>query len=409
MKMMQMSNTNQNLHTAKRLHNSRNYVEAEEIYRALFLEDKDSFERNDKVFFLQSINEKYLKGNYPISILEEQADFVKENFTQEDCAGRNFQDPYALIFLNIAKRHYTNRNYLKALTSIWNVKPELLSTYNPRMNRNRFNYSLKERWYFIMIDSLYGRKDYDDAIRYVNEAIVSLPNSKTEAKLWIMYKLAKIHYDMGNYEDSLKILDDISSVKKESFVYGFIARNYYALNDYDNAMKYAVDAVLVNKAVQNNLSNYMLLGDILDKKGYKEESIKHYYLVYTFRKADGRKIPDDLSLIIERENLDMENKNFRKILKELRPFWKELKFSTMERYDGRIEKVFNEKRFGFIDCDAFQEGVYFQFKDFKDEEYFICEGVNVSFYAIDSYDYNKNRESHKVIEIEVELGKEYDD
>ena len=278
--MIYMENTNINLHTARRLHNSSNYVEAEEIYRALFDENKDSFDRNDKVFFLRCIFEKYFRGNYPLFCLEEQADFVKENFTQEDCSKRNFQDPYAQIFIAIAKKHKDNQNFLKAITSILAVKPELLSTYNPRMNRNRHNYSLKERWYFIMIDSLYGREKYDAAIDYVNEAMVVLPNSKTEAKLWIMYKLAKVHYELGNYGDCLKILEDILATKKENFVYGFIARNHYALNDYDNALKYAIDAVLANRAVQNNLSNYMLLGDILDKKGYVQESIKHYYLVY---------------------------------------------------------------------------------------------------------------------------------
>lgn len=407
MKMMQMSNTNNNLHTAKRLHNSRNYAEAEEIYRALFLEDKDSFERNDKVFFIQSINEKYIKGNFPLSILEEQADFVKENFSQEDCAGRNFQDPYALIFINIAKRHYKNSNYLKAITTIWNVKPELLSSYNPRNKRNGYNYSLKERWYFVVIDSLIGLKKYDAAIDYVNESMVLLPSSKTEAKLWIMYKLAKIHYDQGNYEDSLKILDEIAKVKKENFVYGFIASNYFAINDYDNALKYAVEAVLANRAVQNNLSNYMLLGDILGKEGYEEESIKHYYLVYTFRKADNRVIPNDLSQIIERENLDLNNTNFKKILKELRPFWKELKFASMERYDGKIVRVFNDKRMGFIKCDSFPDNLIFNFNDFKEEEYFIVEDINVSFYAIDSYDKKRKRESKRAIEIEVEFNKEY--
>ena len=147
-------------------------------------------------------------------------------------------------------------------------------------------------------------------------------------------------------------MNDILTTKKENFVYGFIAKNYYALNDYDNALKFAVDAVLANRSVQNNISNYMLLGDILDKKGYKEESIKHYYLVYTFKNADGRKIPEELRQIIENENLDLNNKNFKKILKELRPFWNELKFANMERYEGSIVRVREDKRFGFISSDS---------------------------------------------------------
>ena len=135
--------------------------------------------------------------------------------------------------------------------------------------------------------------------------------------------------------------------------------------------------------------------------------MKNYYLVYTFRKADNRVIPNDLSQIIERENLDLNNTNFKKILKELRPFWKELKFASMERYDGKIVRVFNDKRMGFIKCDSFPDNLIFNFNDFKEEEYFIVEDINVSFYAIDSYDKKRKRESKRAIEIEVEFNKEY--
>ena len=108
---------------------------------------------------------------------------------------------------------------------------------------------------------------------------------------------------------------------------------------------------------------------------------------------------------LDEEIQQRNDRNFKKIINDLRPFWNELKFANMERYDGQIKRVFDDKGYGFICCDLFNEDVYFKFKDFKDEKYFICEGINVSFYAIDSYDYNKNRQSHQAIEIEVEFGK----
>lgn len=400
MKMMQMNHTNQNLHTARRLHNSYNYVEAEEMYRALFLENKDAFERNDNVFFLKSINKSRINDNSSTYDLEKEANFVLENFNQEDCSNRIFIDPYAEILINIAKQYNNRTYYLKAITTIWNLKVDFLTTYNP-VNSNGYTYSLKEKWYSSFIDSLMGMEKYDDAIKYVNEAMLELPNSKSNAKLWIRYKLAKIYHQLGNYEDDVEILEDIINVKKENYIYKLIADNYYALNDYDNALKYAIEAVLVNKNVQNNINTYMLLGDILDKKDLKEESIKHYYLVYTYRKANNHRIEDNLSQIIEKANLDMDNIDYRKIVKELIPLWNELKYDNMVRYSGTIKKVFEEKGIGFIRNDFDSNDTFFSFKDFKDSEDFIYPGTKVSFYIEESFDYSKGRESTKAVEIEV--------
>ena len=399
-----MSDTKQKLHTAKRLYDLRNYVESEKLYRELFLEDSDSFEDFDKIFFLKSINERFIKDNLFTNVLEEQGSFVFENFQQTDCSNRNFIDPYAEIFLNIVKAYNSKNTYYKSIIWAKKLNPDILTNF-ARFNRrnNKYNYSLREKWYSYFIDSLIGLEKYDAAKDYVNEAMEKLPESKSEAKLWIRYKLAKIEYQLENYEESLDILNNIVKVKKENYVYSNIAKNYYALANYDESLNYALKAILANRSIQNNISTYMLLAELLDKKGYKEESLKHYYLVYTFKKANDNKIPMDLRQLIENQNLDIENKNFKKVLKELRPFWNELKFATMERYGGRIIRVFNDKRIGFIKCDSFPDNLIFDFNDFKEEEYFIIENLAVSFYAIDSYDRKRKRESKRAIEIEVEF------
>ena len=396
-----MNNITTKLNNAKGFYTRKNFVESERLYRELFYENKDEFERDDNVFFLQSINEVYIKEDSFTFQLEEQANFVLENFTQEDCSNRNFVDPYAEIFINIARIYNKKNSPLKAFQWIWKVNRDYLTTYNPCINSRAYGYSLKEKYYSYIIDSLFGLKKYDGAIEFVNEAIDVLPESRTDAKLFIRYKLAKIHYELGNYEDSLEILNDIIKVKKENYVYSSMAKNYYGLENYDESLNYAVKAVLANRSIQNNLSTYMLLGELLDKKGMKEESVKHYYLVYTFKKARNNKISSDLADKIRDANLDMENTNFRKVQKELIQIWNELKYENMIRYSGTIKKVFEKDGIGFIKNDFDSNDTFFSFNEFKDEEYLIFPGTKVSFYVEDTFDKSKGRESTKAVEIEV--------
>ena len=145
----------------------------------------------------------------------------------------------------------------------------------------------------------------------------------------------------------------------------------------------------------------MLLGELLDKKGMEEESVKHYYLVYTYKKANNNKISSDLADIIRDANLDMTNTNFRKVQKELIQIWNELKYENMIRYSGTIKKVFENDRIGFIKNDFDSNDTFFSFNEFKDEEYLIFPGTKVSFYAEPTFDKSKGRESTKAVEIEV--------
>ncbi len=401
--MIYMNNITTQLNTAKRFFTRKNFVESEKLYRELFYENKDEFRRDDKIFFLKSINEVYInEESFPFQ-LEEQANFVLENFAQEDCSSRNFRDPYAEIFIDIAKIYNKKNNYLKAIQWIWKVNKDYLTTYNPRINSRIHGYSLKEKYYSYVIDSLFGLKEYEGAVEYANEAIEVLPESRNDAKLFIRYKLAKTLYELGNYEDSLEIFEEIIKVKKENYVYSSIAKNYYGLENYDESLSYAVKAVLSNRSIQNNLSTYLLLGELLDKKGMKEESDKHYYLVYTYKKANNNKISSDLAEKIRDANLDMENTNFRKVQKELIQVWNELKYESMTRYSGIIKKVFEDKGIGFISNDFDFNDTFFSFRDFKDSKDFIYPGTKVSFYIEDAFDKSKGRESTKAVEIEVLL------
>ena len=396
-----MKNTNTNTHTARKLYRRSNYADSERVYRELFYKDKDAFERDDIVFFLKSIDEACIKNNYSSIDLEEQAKFVLENFSQEDCSNRNFRDPYAEIFIDVARNYNDKHKFFKAFEWLWKLNRDYLTTFNPRIRSNRYGYSLKEKWYSSIIESLDGMEKYEGALELASEAMEKLPDSKSDAKLFIHYKSAKIHNKIGNYEDSLNILHDIAKVKKESFVYTAMARNYFGLGNYDEALSYAIKAALANRSVQNNIGTYTLIAELLEKKDLKNEAIKHYYLVYAYKKANNYRINQDLSQIIEEANLDMENTNFRRIQKELVPLWNELKYVNMVRYSGTIKKVFEDKRIGFISNDFDSNDTFFSFKDFKDNEDFIYPGTKVSFYVEDTFDKSKGRDSTKAVEIDM--------
>ena len=394
-------NTNTQLNHAQRLYRQHNYVDCERLYRELFYEDRDAFDRNDNIFFLRCINEIGIKNNFSSVDLDQQGQFVLDNFTQEDCANRNFVDPYAEIFINMGKIYNQKQNYYKAIDWIWKVNKDMLTTSTPRINSNAFGYSLKEKWYSYIIESLMKLEKFDGALVLVNEALEDLPDSKSDAKLWITYKLAKIYLELGNHEESLAILNDFVKVKKESFVYASIARNHYALGNHDEALSNAVKAALANRSVQNNLGTYTLISNLLDKKCMKEESIKHCYLVYTFKKANGHRISEELGRIIKEADLDMENTNYKKVQRDLIPLWNRLKYENMERYSGTIKKVFEKDEIGFIKNDFDSNDTFFSFKEFKDKEYLIFPGTKVSFYVEPTFDKSKGRESTNAVEIEV--------
>lgn len=394
-------NTNTRFNHAKKLYRQHNYVDCERLYRELFYEDRDAFDRNDNVFFLRCINEVGIKNNFSSIDLDQQGQFVLDNFTQEDCANRNFDDPYAEIFINMGKIYNQKHNYYNAIKWIWKVDKDMLTTRTPRTNSKAFGYSQKEKWYSYIIESLMRLEKFDGALVLINEALDVLPDSKSDAKLWFTYKLAKIHIELGNHEESLAILNDFIKIKKESFVYLSMAKNHYALGNHDEALSYAIKAALTNRSVQNNLGTYTLISNLLDKKGMKEESVKHCYLVYTFKKANGHRISEDLGKIIKEAGLDMGNTNYKKIQKELIPLWSELKYENAVRYSGTIKKVFEEKGIGFIKNDFDSNDTFFSFKEFKDSEDFIYPGTKVSFYVEPTFDKSKGRESTKAVEIEV--------
>lgn len=130
--------------------------------------------------------------------------------------------------------------------------------------------------------------------------------------------------------------------------------------------------------VTKKIKLYSLLEDLLEDD-YPEIALKHSYLIYSIRLHNEWGIEDDLEDKISSAGFDMENTEYWKIEKELKSFWKEMKFKTQQPNYGTIKRIMPHGKTGFIKRDD-GEDFFFNGFEFKGDPNKYREGIKVSFY-----------------------------
>ena len=97
----------------------------------------------------------------------------------------------------------------------------------------------------------------------------------------------------------------------------------------------------------------------------------------------------------------MDNVNYYRIVEELKPFWNDCLYRNRKQFTGTISTIKEERGFGFIKPDDGGNNQFFLFKDFKDDKDFIWNNMRVSYYLENSFDYAKNKESTRAVNVEL--------
>lgn len=392
-----MDEVRRQLARAKKIYQSKKYEEAIEIYEKEYSQKPDKFTIWDKRFYSWAIYHLHIKNFESEDELIESVNLVTHLIPQADLN----KEPVCAYTFSVFKAmdyYYGLKEFDLLLQWMEKIDVDLLDTKHDDYNGRTYP-SRKEKYYNYMSKAYLELNDYDECIAISKKALESLDSFANSSDIWYKWRIAKSLKELAEYEEAIEYLMEVSKVKKDWFVDLEIADNYYFNSDKDNSLKYASRAALKPGFPDLKINLYPLIRDLI-KDNYPDEALKHDYLVYSVKLAKDWPIDDWLSEKIEENGLDIENRNYKAIEKELKPFWNSLKYENQELKYGTITKIFEHGKSGFITSED-NESVYFNVYDIVGDKSYLREYASVSFYTEKSFDKSKNKESTKAVNIEL--------
>lgn len=376
--------TKEKLKLALRFKKENKNDEAEAIYREYWETSSEDFSEFDKTTFSWILYNKYIKNNEDIDEILEAAELITELKKQEDQSKESkYPCPYTLSVLKTLENLNKNNDFEDVLMWADMLNPNYLSTKASDYNGRKYP-SPKEKYYSQLTKALLKLDEIDRCYELSKEA---LELEELTDDIWFKWRLAKCANELGEYDEAIGYLKEIITRKPDWYIKAEIANSYYFNGDLDNALSYAIDAVLTPAPSESKVNVYSLIADLIEDE-YPEEALKNRYLEYSIRLNKEWNIEDKLTEEIEQAGLDSENTEYWKIEKELKPFWNSLKYAGQELKYGIINKIFPHGKSGFIEGED-GKSYYFIKNDFKGKDEDFKEFTSVSFFTEDRLDKKK--------------------
>ncbi|AMK15283.1 hypothetical protein [Methanobrevibacter olleyae] len=396
-----MTSTEINLEKARNYNKVKKYDKSLEIYESL-LESGEKLSKNDIDRYGWNLYFAKIKETSMINELEESAKKLIGIVKQKDSSKVNKPCPYTLSVIKLMKIYSENEEYLDVLRWASKLKAELLSNHQFKPNEDITLNSIKENYYLQTTKALLSIYKYGQTIRYCQEALDNIPNFNNNNDTWFKLRMAKSYKELGEYDKSIELLDDILKYKKDWYLSRDMAENYFFKEEYDDSLKWAAKATLSHDGeIENKINLFSLIADILEIKGFEDEAIMNRYMYYVIRNAKEWSVDEELLSLLDSYGLDLDNKDFKSLFKEYKNMWISLKYFGQERQYGLISKVFEHGKAGFIDSNG--KSYYFNTFEFMDDKDYIYEGTEVSFYLEDAYNKKKDEMVKNAVNIYCEV------
>lgn len=366
------------LKKAKAIYQKKKYDESENIYKTAYDEDPEAFTIWDRRLYAWALYHLHIKNSSSEDELINACELVSGLLIQED-TNKAKVCAYTTSMLKII--NYFKDNAYECLKWLDMLNPKLLNSNPKSINKNgrisKF-YSDKEKWYNLKTKHLLDMGEYEETIKFADEALNELDEFVNNSDIWFKWRIAIANKELDNYDVALKYLEEIINSKKDWFILKELAEIYSLTEDYDSALKYAIDAALAKGDIKYKINLYRLLDEIFIAKNMDEDSDKVVKLIEA--------IEDD--------------ENFVEIEKELKERWVEIKFNNQQRSYGTISNILSHGKAGFIKADD-GESYYFNIYEIQGDKSKVKEGDYVSFFLEESFDKKKNKKTLNAVNINI--------
>ncbi len=238
--------------------------------------------------------------------------------------------------------------------------------------------SPREEWYALNTKALFETRNYQQCFELSKKALESFEKFHYSNEVWFARRIALSKRYLGNLDEALNELLQVSKKKKEWFIQREIAEIYKEKGEIEEAFKYAIVAVNNSGNIEYKVDLLILIGDLLNARGEQELAFKHYSLSRLLRLEQGWRVPESLTLALSQFSFTQINlTDLPKLKSELKSYWLSLGNAQLEnrpprrpraeKIRGRIHRILNNNERG---ADGFlrygdSESVYFSVKQIE--------------------------------------------
>lgn len=257
----------------------------------------------------------------------------------------------------------------------------------------------KEQYFMWRTKALFEKGLFDECIELSQKALDTFKNFHYSNEIWFARRISLSYKGLGQSETALEQLKSLLKRKDEWFIHKEIAEIYFEQGNNEQALKYAIDSALGFGDAGKKLNVYKLLSQILISNNQNEEAKKHVEFMYQIRKANERRIDNDLQNLINKFQIDTtKTVNLRDFERELKQLWEKLKFSNQTQLIGTIKSILPNGKAGFIETEN-KKSYYFKINNFLAKQKWCQVGNKVTFFLEEGFDTKKNQKTENAVNV----------
>ena len=277
--------------------------EAFEIYDRHYSEHPELFRRWDKIRYCWCIYYLFIENATDDSELMEYAEIVTE-IVKQDNLNKAPVCIYTQVVFSIIMFLKERNDWEYMLYWLDKLNPALLGSNEKESDDSRYP-SKKEDYYRYLSTAYLKCGDYEDCIETSMEALDTISSFAYIGDVWHMWRIAKSLNQLDEPEEALDYLNKVIVYRKDWYILREMADCYYKIGKSDEALKYAVQAVLADGSVNSKVNLYCLMYNIL-KDTDEELALKHAKLCLALKLESGAQVPDEIEdLFIDEGDLDI--------------------------------------------------------------------------------------------------------